>query len=70
MIRNDDASRRRLARALVILLPLGAIQSDRALGAVDPKEVFDILDKNRDGLVERQEFVRAKTEVFYQTRYP
>ena len=69
MMRNDGAPRRhlaraRLARALVILLPLGAIQADRTLGADD--EVFDILDKNRDGLVERQEFLRAKTEVFYR----
>ena len=59
-------ARSRLARALVILPPVGAIEADRALGAEDPREVFDILDENRDGLVERQEFVRAKTEVFYQ----
>lgn len=71
MMRNDGARRRhlacaRLASALVILLPLGASQADRVLGAEDTREVFDILDKDRGGLVERQEFVRAKTEVFYR----
>ena len=29
------------------------------------KEVFDILDANRDGVVTRQEFLLNNTEVFY-----
>jgi Ca2+-binding EF-hand superfamily protein len=56
----------RLAPALAIVLALGAIGADRTLGAEDTREVFDILDGNDDGLINRQEFLRTKTEVFYR----
>ena len=71
MVRNDGAPCRRLAGArlapaLAIVLALGAIRADRTLGAEDTREIFDILDENRDGLNNRQEFLRTKTEVFYR----
>jgi hypothetical protein len=69
----------RLASALVIVLALGAIRADRTLAAesypdrgeglgtrTNPKQVFDILDANHDGVVTRQEFLLNKTAVFYR----
>ena len=70
MVRNDGAPCRRLAGvrlapALALVLALGAIRADGALGAEDTREVFDILDENHDGLITRQEFLRTKIRVFY-----
>jgi hypothetical protein len=83
MIRNDGAPSRplagaRLARALAIVLAVGAIRADGTLGEesypdrgeglgtrMTLKEVFDILDANHDGVVTRQEFQVKKVEVFY-----
>jgi hypothetical protein len=81
MVRKDGAPRRRLAGtrlapALAIVLALGAIRADRALGEesypdrgegrgtrMTLKEAFDILDANHDGVVTRHEFLVKKVEV-------
>jgi Ca2+-binding EF-hand superfamily protein len=58
-----------LARRLGLALALCAIGtlSGRALAAVDDsRQMFDILDENRDGVVTREEFLRMKTEIFYR----
>jgi Ca2+-binding EF-hand superfamily protein len=55
-----------LARALAVAVALGATGADRALGADDTREIFDILDGDHDGLIRREEFLRTKIEVFYR----
>jgi Ca2+-binding EF-hand superfamily protein len=80
MVGNDGAPRRRLAGlrlvpALAIVLALGAIRAEGALGrypdrgeglgtGMTLKEVFDILDANHDDVVTRQEFLLNKIVVF------
>jgi Ca2+-binding EF-hand superfamily protein len=46
------------ALAMLLLAP-------RPAGAADPRATFDVLDENGDGVVNRQEFQRRKTEVFF-----
>jgi Ca2+-binding EF-hand superfamily protein len=54
-----------LAGLFGLALALGALGADRACAADDARQIFDILDENRDGLVGREEFLRTKIEVFY-----
>ncbi len=46
------------ALALLLLAP-------RPAGAADLQATFDLLDENHDGVIDRQEFQRRKTEVFF-----
>jgi Ca2+-binding EF-hand superfamily protein len=55
-----------LAHVFGLVLALGASGVDPALAADNSREIFDILDENRDGLVRREEFLRTKIEVFYR----
>ena len=57
-----------LARCFGLALALGAIggPTDRVLAADSSRDVFDVLDDDRDGAVTREEFLRTKTEVFYR----
>jgi Ca2+-binding EF-hand superfamily protein len=72
MIRIDRSGPRRrltgaqLAHVFGVVLALGASGVDPALAADNSREIFDILDENRDGLVRREEFLRTKIEVFYR----
>ena len=72
MIRIDCSGPRRpltgaqFAHVFGLVLALGASGVDPALAADNSREIFDILDENRDGLVGREEFLRTKIEVFYR----
>jgi Ca2+-binding EF-hand superfamily protein len=74
MIRIDRSVPRRpmtcvkLGHFLSLALALGTIGTpgDRATAADDAREIFDILDDDRDGLVRREEFLRTKIDVFYR----
>jgi Ca2+-binding EF-hand superfamily protein len=74
MVRIDPCVPRRpvrcvkLAHLLGLALALGTIGTpgDRTHAADDAREIFDILDDDRDGLVRREEFLRTKIEVFYR----
>jgi Ca2+-binding EF-hand superfamily protein len=72
MIRIDRSGPRRpltgvqLAHVCGLVLALGASGMDPTLAADNSREIFDILDENRDGLVRREEFLRTKIEVFYR----
>ena len=58
----------KLAHLFALALALGAIGSPagRALAVDDPRQTFDILDDNGDGVVTREEFLRMKTAIFYR----